>query len=80
MSIADYQAEVKKRAAKYNEVFSGHPGQDVLRDLEDTYLHIELFNSDPIVMAGNVAARDVVVRIKNLMRVAQNVSTEDTVT
>ena len=76
MSMADYKKAVAHKAAKYSEVFTGHPGQDVLEDLKATYVDIELFNSDPLVMASNVAAHDVVMRIINLMRVAQHVSTE----
>ncbi len=80
MSVEDYKRAVTKKAVDYEAAFTTGPGKNVLKDLEETYVNIELFSSDPLVMASNVAARDVVVRIKNLMRVAQNVQTEDTVT
>jgi hypothetical protein len=62
---------IKKRANQYKNTFATPDGKAVLDDLRAAYKERPLFNPDPLKMAANCMAHDLVIRIERFIDVGK---------
>lgn len=66
MRQAEHIKEEERIAAIVANVVATFPGKELFKYLEDRYVRVDCFNSDPLKMARNVANRDLVNRLIQL--------------